>query len=167
MYRSFALGAAMPLPTASESHCPSAVHRSLVCQKPRGATVSNETQSVGDPCTRLPAGANGCKGGKTVEAYVPKQQTATTVKQSASTQRETYCRQYPRGSFPKPDGGWEFCDVRDDTANQVLAAAPLPILSAPAVAPAASPAIATGTADIPKPCFTDKSGHTVCLAPHQ
>jgi hypothetical protein len=38
--------------------------------------------------------------------------------------------------------------------------------SAPAVAPAASPATATGTADTPKSCFTDKSGHTVCLAQH-
>lgn len=39
--------------------------------------------------------------------------------------------------------------------------------AAPAVAPTASPATATGTGDIPKPCFTDKSGHTVCLAQHQ
>ena len=38
---------------------------------------------------------------------------------------------------------------------------------APAVAPAASaPTTATGTADTPKPCFTDKLGHTVCLAQH-
>lgn len=38
--------------------------------------------------------------------------------------------------------------------------------SAPAVAPTASPATVTGAADKPKPCFTDKSGHTVCLAQH-
>jgi hypothetical protein len=118
--------------------------------------------------------------------------TRTPIKQSASTQREAYCGKYPRGSFPKPDGGWEYCDVRDDPANHASAAAPTatpalakaePLVntgssgtvikavasavpqSAPAVAPAASPA-ATGTADTPKPCFTDKSGHTVCLAQH-
>jgi hypothetical protein len=35
-------------------------------EKPHVATVSNQTQS-GDPCARLPAGANGCKDGKTVK----------------------------------------------------------------------------------------------------
>ena len=99
----------------------------------------------GDPCSRLPEGANGCKDGKTV---------GSTINQSASTQREAYCAKYPRGAFPKPGSGWEYCDARDNPATQ----------SAPAVAPAAYPAIATGTADLPKPCFTNKSGHTVCLA---
>src|SRR5208282_1956919 len=112
---------------------------------------------------------------------------------NAPTQRETYCKQYPRGIFREDDGSWEYCDVRDDLANQLSAAAPAATPSAPdeaepsvdagssdtvtkAVAsnipqsaPAVAPAVsttATGTADIPKPCFTDKSGHTVCLAQH-
>jgi len=115
---------------------------------------------------------------------------ADTAKPSPATQRETFCGKYPRGSFPKPDSGWEYCDVRDDPANHASAAAPAatpavakaePLAdtgssdtvtkavanipqSAPVVAPAASPA--TGTADTPKPCFTDKLGHTVCLAQH-
>ena len=112
---------------------------------------------------------------------------------NAPTQRETYCKQYPRGIFREDDGSLEYCDVRDDLANQLSAAAPAATPSAPdeaepsvdagssdtvtkAVAsnipqsaPAVAPAVsttATGTADIPKPCFTDKSGHTVCLAQH-
>jgi hypothetical protein len=52
--------------------------------------------------------------------------TADTDKPSASTQRETYCRQYPRGVFREDDGSLEYCDVRDDPANQVSAAAPVP-----------------------------------------
>jgi hypothetical protein len=47
------------------------------------------------------------------------------------------------------------------------AVAPLATI-APTVAPAALvPATTTATADTPKPCITDKSGHTVCLAQHQ
>jgi hypothetical protein len=37
---------------------------------------------------------------------------------------------------------------------------------APTVAPAVSPTTATATEDTPKPCVTDKSGHTVCLDQH-
>jgi hypothetical protein len=117
--------------------------------------------------------------------------TSTPIKQSASTQRGAYCGKYPRGSFPKSDGGWEFCDVRDDPANHASATAPVSTVttaepsvnagssdtvtkavagnipqSAPAVAPAASPETAIGTADTSNPCFTDKSGHMVCLAQH-
>jgi hypothetical protein len=115
------------------------------------------------------------------------------IKSSAPTPRETYCKQYPRGRFTEDDGSLEYCDVRDDPENQVSATAPAatpstaeaePLVnsgssgtatktvastipqSATAVAPAASPATASGTADTPKPCFTDKSGHTVCLAQH-
>jgi hypothetical protein len=52
-----------------------------------------------------------------------------------------------------------------DTATKAVASN-IP-QGAPAVAPAASaPTTATGTADTPKPCFTDKLGHTVCLAQH-
>ena len=115
------------------------------------------------------------------------------IKPSAPSPRETYCKQYPRGRFTEDDGSFEYCDVRDDPENQVSTTAPAatpstaeaePLVnsgssgtatktvastipqSATAVAPAASPAIASGTADTPKPCFTDKSGHTVCLAQH-
>ena len=52
-----------------------------------------------------------------------------------------------------------------DTVTTKAVASAIP-QSAPAVAPAASPTTATATADTPKPCVTDKSGHTVCLDQH-
>lgn len=238
-------------------------------------TVSNEPAS-GDSCSRLPAGANGCKGGKTVEAYVPKQLDATTqaaidernrlaaitqngaaakeeltkeklveaanssfraekvvgyaessgdtftmhaerasdmrfhmmladkqglesyrtagiktlvytndaeqkyvydlvaghvVTPRVPTPRETYCRQYPRGSFREDDGSLEYCDVRDDPANQVSAAKPVPTATtatnaAKHLGTAGSSRTVTKAVDTPKPCFTDKLGHTVCWAQH-
>jgi hypothetical protein len=38
--------------------------------------------------------------------------------QRAPTQREIYCGKHPRGVFSEDDGTWEYCDVRDDPANQ-------------------------------------------------
>jgi hypothetical protein len=52
-----------------------------------------------------------------------------------------------------------------DTVTTKAVASAIP-QSAPAVAPAVSPTTATATADTPKPCVTDKSGHTVCLDQH-
>jgi hypothetical protein len=81
------------------------------------------------------------------------------IKPSAPTPRETYCKQYPRGRFTEDDGSLEYCDVRDDPANQVSAVPQ----GAPAVAPTVSVAVPT------KPCnnaFRDRSDHEVCLDQH-
>ncbi len=85
------------------------------------------------------------------------------------TQRETYCRQHPRGSLSEDDGTLEYCDVRDDPANQVSAAKPVPSATtatnaAKHLGTAGSPRTVTKAVDTPKPCFTDTLGHTVCLA---
>jgi hypothetical protein len=53
-----------------------------------------------------------------------------------------------------------------DTATKAVAST-IPQNAPASSAPATSaPATTTVTVDIPKPCFTDKSGHTVCLAQH-
>jgi len=70
----------------------------------------------------------------------------------------------PAATPSAPDEAESSVDaVSSDTATKAVAS------NIPQGAPAAAPAVsttATGTADIPKPCFTDKSGHTVCLAQH-
>jgi hypothetical protein len=41
-----------------------------------------------------------------------------TTTSRTPTQREVYCKEYPRGIFREYDGSSEYCDVRDDPENR-------------------------------------------------
>jgi len=114
-------------------------------------TVSKEPTS-GDPCSRLPAGANGCKDGKTVEAYAAKKLDAATqaiiderdgraahdqaLKNCVSTKFQAWRAEQPaalpKGTVPPVD---LFAACDDGPPKPVASTIPQ---SAPAVAPTVS-----------------------------